>query len=40
VEERWGLDARYDLELRHDRDVATALAAFPRLPDLLKAKSN
>jgi hypothetical protein len=40
VEERWGLDARYDLDLHHDGDVGTALRAFPRLGDLLKGKTK
>ena len=40
VETRWGADARYDLDLRHDRDVRIAVASFPRLGDLLKAKPN
>ncbi|HKV71118.1 MAG TPA: S41 family peptidase, partial [Gemmatimonadales bacterium] len=40
VETRWGLAARYDLDLHHDRDVRMALAAFPRLGDLLKGKAN
>jgi len=40
VENRWGVDAMYDLDLHHDRDVRLALGAFPRLSDLLKAKPN
>lgn len=36
VQERWGLEAMYDLDLSHDRDVRMALGAFPRLADLLK----
>ncbi|HWZ27880.1 MAG TPA: S41 family peptidase [Gemmatimonadales bacterium] len=40
VETRWGMAARYDLDLHHDRDVRMALAAFPRLGDLLKGKAN
>jgi len=40
VETRWGTDARYDLDLRHDWDVRTAVASFPRLSDLLKGKPN
>jgi carboxyl-terminal processing protease len=40
VETRWGVDARYDLDLRHDGDVRMAVASFPKLGDLLKAKPN
>ncbi|HEX4562228.1 MAG TPA: S41 family peptidase [Gemmatimonadales bacterium] len=40
VEIRWGLDARYDLQLHHDRHVRMALQAFPHLADLLRGKSN
>jgi carboxyl-terminal processing protease len=40
VENRWGIAARYDLDLRHDRDVRMAIEAFPRLGDLLKGKAN
>jgi hypothetical protein len=40
VETRWGLDATYDLDLRHDRDVRMAVASFPKLTDLLKGKPN
>jgi hypothetical protein len=40
VETRWGIDARYDLQLHHDRDVWMAIQAFPHLADLLKGKSN
>jgi hypothetical protein len=40
VEARWGIDAAYDLDLHHDRDVRMAISAFPRLNDLLKGKSN
>jgi len=40
VQNRWGVDAMYDLDLHHDRDVRTALGAFPKLADLLKGKPN
>ena len=40
VENRWGIAARYDLDLHHDRDVRMAIQAFPRLGDLLKGKAN
>lgn len=36
IDERWGAEALMDFELHHDPDVATALASFSRLPDLLK----
>jgi carboxyl-terminal processing protease len=40
VENRWGVDARYDLDLHHDRDVRMAIAAFPKLEGLLKGRTN
>jgi carboxyl-terminal processing protease len=40
VETRWGIAARYDLDLHHDGDVRMAIQAFPRLGDLLKGKAK